>query len=288
MISVADIYNLRFGPKLALPKIIQENIAKLRISPAHYRPVRPPPRHYKKQQGPSDATNNWREKALADIVRRVREREDPEYSDVFAIFNKLAKSNVEKLSNDTVLLIQKREETFRLRVSTLLFEKAITNHAFASVMADCALILSKAIPEIVEDLQTQVSMFDTLYDMSDTITYSVTDVVRWTSQKEKRRGYAKFMCELNTRGVMSEVYVQKGLQDVVSELKTSAVAPKSEQNDENIQQFAVFLYETAKLIPVGCSVRKTLHTSLTEFMKAGHTIPMKTKFKLEDALKLVS
>ena len=288
MISVAEIYNLRFGPKLALPKIIQENIAKLRISPAHYRPVRPPPRHYKKQHGPSDSTNNWREKALADIVRRVREREDPEYSDVFAIFNKLAKSNVEKLSNDTILLIQKRDETFRLRVSTLLFEKAITNHTFASVMADCALILSKAIPEIVEDLQTQVSMFDTLYDMSDTITYSVTDVIRWTSQKEKRRGYAKFMCELNTRGVMSEVYVQKGLQDVVSELKSSAVAPKSEQNDENIQQFAVFLYETAKLIPVDSSVRKSLHISLTEFMKTDYRIPMKTKFKLEDALKLVS
>jgi hypothetical protein len=286
MISVADIYNLRFGPKLALPKIIQENIAKLRISPAHYRPARPPPRHYKKQTASSDATNNWREKALADIVRRVREREDPEYSEVFAIFNKVAKSNIEKLSNDAIMLIQKRDDTFRLRVSTLLFDKAITNHSFASVMADCALNISKIIPEFIEDLQTQVTMFDTLYDMSDTITYSVNDVVRWTSQKEKRRGYAKFMCELNMRGIMPEIFVLKGLQDVVNELKVSATSPKSEQNDENIHQFAVFLFETAKLAtPI---VRSALKVCLTEFMKAGHAIPMKTKFKLEDALKLVS
>jgi hypothetical protein len=41
MITVADMYNMRSLEKLALPKLIQENIAKLRISPAHYRPVRP-------------------------------------------------------------------------------------------------------------------------------------------------------------------------------------------------------------------------------------------------------
>jgi len=287
MITVADIYNLRFGPKLPLPRIIQENIAKLRISPVNYRPIRPPLRHYKKQITP-DVVVNWREKALADIVRRVREREDPEYSDIFAIFNKITKTSVEKLSNDAIALIQKRDETFRLRVSTLLFDKAITNHSFASVMADCASIISKVIPDIVDDLQTQVGMFDTLYNMNETIVYSEDTIVQWTSQKEKRRGYAKFMCELNLRGIMAEEHVQKGLQDVVQEVKNSLNATASEQVNENLQQFAVFLFETAKLIPASSTLRGFLRSSLHEFLTSGVKIPMKTKFKLEDALKLVS
>ena len=284
MISVAEMYNLRFGPKLPLPKIIQENIAKLRISPSQYRPARPILKHYKKQ---SDVIVNWREKALVDIVRRVREREDPEYSDIFAIFNKITKSTVDKLSTECIELLKKRNDTFRLRVSNLLFDKAITNHVFASVMADCASILSKNIPEIVDDLQTQVDMFDSLYNMNETIIFSEETIVNWTSQKEKRRGYAKFMCELNIRGIMPEEYVQKGLKDVVNELKSSSQLTKSEQTDENLHQLAVFLFETAKLIPASSSLRGFLRASLSEFIQSGVKIPMKTKFKLEDALKLV-
>ena len=93
MLSVSDIYSLRFCQKLPLPKFIQENIAKLRISQSQYRPPRPVTKfHHKKQQNPVD-NSNWREKLLVDIVRRVREREDPEYSDIFSIFNKISKSN---------------------------------------------------------------------------------------------------------------------------------------------------------------------------------------------------
>jgi len=288
MISVADMYNLRSVEKLSLPKIIQENIAKLRISPAHYRPVRPPPKFHGKKYHNQTDTTNWREKILVDIVRRVKEREDPEYSEIFAIFNKITKTTVEKLSNDAMALIQKRDETFRLRVSSLLFDKAITGHVYSAVMADCALILSKVIPEIVEDLSTQMNMFDTLYNMSDTIICSDETVIEWTKQKERRKGFAKFVMELFLRNLVPDDIVQKGLENVMAELNALVILPKTEQNDENIHQFAVFLFETAKLVPrENALLREHLKNSISTTLSS-NKFQMKTKFKLEDALKLVS
>jgi hypothetical protein len=275
--NVVDIYALRSCEKLVLSQSILDCISKLRRTAMVFKPVYKPGRHHRPRQ-----TENWREKLLVDIVRKVKEREDPEYSEVFSIFNKIAKSNLEKLSEQTITLIQKRDETFRLRVVTLLFDRAITNHSYASVMADCALILSKQIAEVLEDLVIQVGMFETLYDMNTTIAYSDNSIVEWTKQKEKRRGYAKFVSELFMRDLISEELVQNGLNAVIEELKTLLAAPKAEQTDENIHQCVVFLYETAKLLKKS----EFLKQSISGLLK--NTLPMKTKFKLEDALKLLS
>lgn len=281
MLSVSDIYSLRFHPKLPLPKIIQENIAKLRI---HHRPTRPIQKVYKR---PSD-NSNWRKDVLVDIVRRVKEREDPEYSNIFAIFNKITKSSTEKLSNDTAEFMKKRDAAFRLRVSTLLFDNAITNHNFASVMADCGLILSKTFPDMIEDIHTQIGMFDTLYNMNETIICSDDTIVEWTKQKEKRKGFAKFVMELFIRNIVDESIVQKSLEDVMQEIRKISELPKSMQTEENIQQFAVFIFETAKLIPPSnIKLRENLKHSISDILSTVK-FQMKTKFKLEDALKLVS
>jgi hypothetical protein len=279
-LSVADMYSLRECPKLVLPQAVQDVIATLRRTAMVFKPFHKPQRHYHARPKQSD---NWREKLLVDMVRKVREREDPEYSEIFAIFNKIAPSNLEKLSNDTIAFIQKRDESFRLRVATLLFDKAITNHTYACVMADCALRLSKTIPEIVEDLETQVSMFDTLYNMNETITYTNDTVIAWTKQKEKRRGYAKFVTELFIRGLMSQDNVNTGLSEVAKELQSMLTQEShDEQMDENIHQCAVFLFETAKLLKKNDHLKQVI----TDILKS--KLPMKTKFKLEDALKLVS
>ena len=275
--NVVDIYALRSCEKLVLSQSVLDCISKLRRTAMVFRPVYKPSRHHKPKQ-----LDNWREKLLVDMVRKVKEREDPEYSDVFSIFNKIAKSNIEKLSDQTIILIQKRDETFRLRVVTLLFDRAITNHTYASVMADCALILSKSIPEVLEDLVIQVGMFETLYDMNTTISYSDNNLVEWTKQKEKRRGYAKFVSELYIRDLIKEELVQNGLKAVIEELKVLISAPKADQTDENIHQCVVFLYETAKLLKKS----EFLKERMGELLK--NKLPMKTKFKLEDALKLLS
>jgi hypothetical protein len=262
---------------LVLPKGILDNILKLRRTAMIFRPIYKTSRNSRPKQ-----TDNWREKLLVDIVRKVKEREDPEYSEVFSIFNKIAKSNLEKMSDQTISLIQKRDETFRLRVVTLLFDRAITNHVYANIMADCSLILSKVIPEILEDIIIQIGMFKTLYDMNTTVVYSDSTIIEWTKQKEKRRGYAKFVSELYIRGLLSEDLVHNGLVEVINEMKTLIDAPKTEQTDENIHQCAVFLYETAKLLKRSIFLQE----GLADLVKS--KLPMKTKFKIEDALKLLS
>ena len=288
MTSVSEMYALRSCLRLVLPNLVQENISNLRRTAMAFKPFNKAPRYPRVKQ-----EENWREKLLVEMVRKVKEREDPEYSEVFSIFNKIAKTNMEKLSTDVIVLILKRDDQFRLRVSTLLFDKAITNHSFASVMADCALKISQQIPEVIDDLSMQVSMFDTLYNMNDTIVYPAqTDpdcskkIIEWTIQKEKRRGYAKFLTELNIRNLVSEECLQNGLEDVVREFIGLLELPKTPQTEENIHQCAVFLYETAKLIPKTSTTSRTfIRTAMTDILQ--HSIGMKTKFKIQDALKLV-
>jgi hypothetical protein len=83
-LTVAQVYGVRFAEKLSLPKIVQDNIAKLRITPVVFKPFRPQPR------APYRPKENWRENALVEAVRRVKERDDPEYDEVFSSLNKIA------------------------------------------------------------------------------------------------------------------------------------------------------------------------------------------------------
>jgi len=297
VLSIADVYSVRFGAKLSLPKIVQDNIARLRITPAPYKPVKlfTHKGNYRHRpfQSPADS-ENWRQNALIDIVRRVREREDPEYSEIFSIFNKIAPGNVEKLSADAVGYIQKRDDTFRLRVTALLFDKAITQPSFSAVMAECARLLNIAIPEVGDDLQVQVSMFPKLYDMNDTLTFPDSNedgfddkVIAWMKQKEKRRGYAKFMMELHNKDLIKEDIVKQGLDQVIVELNETIRQPTKEKTVENASQYVDFLFELSK------TIKGSLKDSLRESVKTVLAIPradvpslnMRCRFKLEDAFK---
>jgi hypothetical protein len=293
-LSVHTVYSVRGAGKLVLPKIVQDNISKLRITPMVFKPFPKPATrsfHHKK------STDNWRERVLVDIVRRVKEREDPEYSDIFGIFNKITASSVEKLTRDAIELIKKRDDTFRLRIATLLFDKAITNHAFASVMAESARIMATEIPDMKDDIQAQISMFPRLYNMNETLTFPAgtdTDfdnkVIEWTKQKEKRRGYAKFLMELFLRELVTDDCVTSGLQDVINELNDVARQPRSAQTEENVGQYAMFLYESAKLSKTS-SIRNFIAESLRSILAIDKSVlpslNMRCRFKLEDAFKLV-
>lgn len=296
-LTVVDVYNVRFGPKLSLPKSVQDNIGRLRITPVAYKPVR----NFVRSGGPRHRTHapsleNWREKALVEMVRRVREREDPEYSDIFSIFNKITVSSLDKLSHDAIDIIQKKDEQFRLRVTTLLFDKAITQSAFSAVMAECAYRLNIVIPEIADDLQTQISMFPKLYDISDTITFPEANeegfenkVVAWMKQKDKRRGYAKFMMELFVKGLIPESLVRVAFEQVVKELNEIAKYPASERTTENTTQFVEFLFECSKTAKGG--LKECLKTEVQTLLKIPKaelpSLNMRCRFKLEDALKLL-
>jgi hypothetical protein len=165
-------------------------------------------------------------------------------------------------------------------------------------MAECARVISATIPDMVDDMVAQADMFPKLYNLNETITFpSSTDgdfdnkVIEWMKQKEKRRGYAKFMMELSLRGLVTTERVQSGLNDVVSELGEIAKQPRSAQTEENVGQFAVFLFETAKLAKNSLVLKTFMKNSIGAILMTDKgslpSLNMKSRFKLEDAFKLV-
>jgi len=291
------VYSVRFGPKLPLPKVVQDNIAGLRITPVPFKPpYRAPQKFYPKKPVQPD---NWRENALADSVRRVKERDDPEYSDVFGALNKVSTRTLEKLSDQVITNIEKRDELFRLRVTTLLFDLAITQSGYANLMADCAKKLVHKIPEIKEDLVVQTHMFPKLYSMTDTVVYpSISDagfadkVIEWMKMKDKRRGYAKFITQLFIRDLVDETIVSDCLTNVISDLATTTKQEKTEQSEENTTQYVDFMFETAKVLPSSAaSLRTLLKTSIKALLDIPRpdlpSLSMRSRFKLEDTLKCV-
>lgn len=298
--SALEIYAVRNCQRLPLPRLVQDNIAKLRITPVEYKPVRPIQRsHHRNFHPKKDDAPNWREKALVDMVRRVKEREDPEYSDLFTILNKVAPSNIDKLSAEAIVLIQKRDEQFRLRVSTLLFDKAITSISYAPVMADLAVKLNTAIPEIVEDLSIQVALFPKLYDMTETVVYPDAfdpkfddKVIEWKKQKDKRRGYALFLTHLYLRDLVPEVVLETAIQNVLQDLSETMKQTKTSQTEENTTQFVEFVFTTCNLVSkTKIKMREVVHKFVTETLatpkESVPSLNMRSRFKLEDTLKCV-
>ena len=294
-LTVAQVYGVRFAEKLSLPQIVQDNIAKLRITPVAFKPYRPPPRAAYRAK----PVENWRENALVEAVRRVKERDDSEYDEVFGSLNKIAPRTLDKLSDKVILNIKKRDENFRLRVTTLLFDMAISQSGYAILMADCAKKLVSEIPDVREDLLAQTEMFPKLYNMTETLTYPSSEeagfadkVVEWMKLKDKRRGYAKFVTQLFVRELVEEKTVGECMTHVSSDLTAMAKQPKSEQSEENTTQYVDFLFETAKILPTSA---KDLRALMNTFIRSVLDIPraelpslnMRSRFKIEDALKCV-
>lgn len=294
--TVSQIYAVRFGTKLSLPKVVQDNIARLRITPVTYKPFRP---QQKVRSRIHVLPDNWREKALIDCVRRVKEYDDPEYSEIFGILNKLAPPTLDKLSAEIGELLARRDDSFRLRVVTLLFNKAINENVYASLMSDCALKLSQTIPEIREDLKIQIEMFPTLYNMTETVVFPTLGqsgfedkIVEWSKQKDKRRGYAKFMTQLFVRSLIPESIILQSVKHVVSDLNTTARQVKTEQTEENTTHLVDFLFESGKVLPKNAiGIRTFIRESLAEFLRVPRpelsSLCMRSRFKTEDALKCV-
>jgi hypothetical protein len=296
MVTSALIYSLRFEAKLCLPDAMKARIGQLRVIPAQYRPARP--MRAKREYTPLDKAN-WRSSIIADIVRKVRETTDPQYDEMFGIFNKIADQNMDKLSQEAIAILVGRDQEFRLRVTALLFDKAIRGSAYARVMADLAMILNAKIPEVSEDLAIHVQMFGTLYDMKDTLTFPKIDepgfddkVVEWAKQKDVRRGYARFLTHLYSRELVSGQALQESMQKVLMDLKDTLVQAKSEQSEENVTQFADFIYEIAKLLKATAVELRGLILSNVEGIldRPRPELPslnMRSRFKLEDAVKCV-
>lgn len=281
--DIASIYAARSLPRLSLPSEILDSISKLKISfkPAFRRPF------VKRKH--VEEVGNWRESALAEVVRKVREKDDPDYDEINASINKMAKSSYAKLITDIIDRLKKRDEMFRLRVTTLLFDRGIRQNFYASILADAYGEIAKHLPDALQDLQTQIAMFDTLYDTANvTLVPSSTDtgyddaVIAWTKQKETKRGYAVFVAELYARSLIPEETMVGFLKTVMNDLKESIHMPKNPALEEHVDALVRFLFAVATKLPIANELKTILAIPRTEVP----SLTMKNRFKLEDTVKV--
>ena len=284
--DVTSIYASRALPRPSLGDEILALISKLKIS---FKPAfRRTPHHARRAHGGA-AEVNWREAALVDAVRKVREKDDADYDAISAAINKLSKANYTKLMTDVLERLKKRDEPFRLRVTTLLFDRGVRQTFFATLMADAYKDIAAAHPEALQDLATQTAMFDKLYDMESVVTFPASSdpnfddaVIAWTKQKETKRGFAVYVSELYTRGLVSEETMSGFLKTVLDELTTSIRSAKTNANEEHVDALVRFLAAVAPKVALKGAIGATLALPRGECP----SLSMKSRFKLEDAAKL--
>jgi hypothetical protein len=189
---------------------------------------------------------------------------------------------------DVLARLTKRDEAFRLRVTTLLFDRGVRQTFFATMMADAYKDIAAAQPDALQDLATQTSLFDKLYDMDNvTVVPASTDpgfndaIIAWTKQKEIKRGFAVYVSELFSRGLVPEETMLGFLKTVMDELATSIRATKTSANEEHVDALARFLFAVATKVPLKAPLSAILAIPKAETP----SLTMKSRFKLEDAVK---
>jgi hypothetical protein len=273
-------------PRPSLADDILQLISKLKIS---FKPTfRRGAYHHNNRRGGGHPVENWREAALVDAVRKVREKDDVDYDEITSAMNKLSKANYTKLMTDVIERMRKRDEAFRLRVTTLLFDRGVRQTFFATMMADAYKDIAAAYPEALQDLAIQTAMFDKLYDQENvTIVPLSTEagydegIIAWTKQKETKRGFAVYVSELYSRGLVPEETMMGFLRTVMDELATSIRAPKTVANEEHVDALVRFLFAVATKIPLRALIAAVLAVPKAETI----SLNMKSRFKLEDAAK---
>jgi hypothetical protein len=223
-----------------------------------------------------------------DVVRKVRERDDEDYSEISAAINKLSKSNYTTLMTDVLARLARRDALFRLRVTSLLFDRGVRQTFFAVMMADAYKDIANAQPEALQDLAIQTTMFDKLYDTENvTVVPATSDpeydnaIIAWTKQKETKRGFAVYVSELYSRGLVPEETMMGFLKTVMDDLVVSIRAPKSSANEEHVDALARFLFAVAPKIPSRAALSAILAIPKAETP----SLNMKSRFKIDDAAK---
>ena len=156
-------------------------------------------------------------------------------------------------------------------------------------MADAYKDIAAAHPDALQDLATQTSMFDTLYDTGKIVVVPGSSeegydeaIIAWTKQKEIKRGFAAFVAELYSRGLVPEETMAGFLKQVFDDLRESIKALKTPANEEHVDALVRFLFAVATKVSVKSGIQQILAIPRPEVP----SLSMKSKFKLEDAAKL--
>jgi hypothetical protein len=283
MDTVLNIYSNRAALTRPLPAETAALLQKLATSfrPSFRRPVRREPAPVRE--------DNWRSNVLVEVARKVRDKDDPDYDEINAFINKVSKQTYEKVIASIKAKLASRDAMFRLRITTLLFDRGIKQNFYAPILADVYNDIVKSHEDARQDLAVQIGMFDTLYDTTAVIVVppstdpSFNDVIiAWTKQKETKRGFAVYTAELFTRGLLPPGIMETMVRQVVDDIKESMRISKTPQGEEHVDHLVRFLAAMAPKVPL---VKELVPGILSTPKTETPCLCMKSRFKLEDCLK---
>lgn len=284
--DVATLYAARSNPRAELDTAIADLISRLKIS---FKPVFRRPFQAPRRRPDRDDSGNWREHVLVDVVRKVREKDDADYDEINAMINKLSKDNYTRLRDAALEKLGLRDEMFRLRVTTLLFDRGLHQIFFAPLLATLYADIVAAYPDARNDLATQITMVDTLYEMNNvTVIPTSSDagydaaVIAWTKQKETKRGFAVYLAELYSRELVADDTMNAIVATIVQDLSETARLPKTPSHEEHVDALVRFLFAVAAKVNIRDAVQALLAVPRPETP----SLTMKSRFKLQDCLAL--
>lgn len=294
------LYELKNTNLLPLPRAVADVIASLHRVQVPQGFVKKPRVHRLQRKSHADMIADWRVAALTDVRRRVKEKDDPEYAEMFGILNKLSKQTYDKLSDQALVLLQKRDPLFRLRVVTLIFTKSIDQQAWHDLYASLLKKIADAYPPetdegesvVCDDLRVSCNLdsFSKLY-AEEAIVLPTGDsegfdeaVIRWTKQKARRRGFMLIMTDLFKMELVDETLMKDALDVLLSDIQEAVACPKTSATEEYLAQTISTLFDMVSALR-GNPILKPVKPIVLPFLSAG--LPMRCKFKLEDVAKML-
>ena len=185
--------------------------------------------------------------------------------------------------------LEKRDDAFRLRVTTALFDRGIRQPFFAPMMAEIYLDISKAFPDGLNDLKSQLHMVDELYDLNNVVALPNSndknyneDIIKWNKQKELKRGFAVYLIELYTRNIIEDNDMFEIVNMLMGELHQSMALTKTPDHTEHVDALVRFVVAVSKRIPM----KKVLQEILNKPKESTQSLSMMSRFRIEDAVKV--
>ena len=228
---------------------------------------------------------------LKDMVRKVREKDDKDYEFVHNGINRITKELYNDITTQLLEKIQIREDSFRLRITTLLFDTSVRQPFFAPLLANLYQDIIRENPEASEDLMTQLHMFDTLYDINKNLNVSIPPITDpgygeairvWNKEKEIKRGFAVYLTELYARELIKEELMMEMVNKILTDLNESIRFQKSEDVQNHVDALVRFIFAVASKLTLKASIEEILKIPRPEVP----CLNMKSRFKLEDSAKL--
>lgn len=303
MMTPTDIYALRTTNLLPVPPNVLDIIMSMQLAPVAQ--VYHKKTTFKKApHAACDRASTWRSDVMISMKKLEFKHDDPDYNTIVGITNKVSAASLSSSANSIIDIMKlHKDDEFRLRIVTLMFDRGVSMPFYAKLMANMFELIYAKIPEIREDLQFSCSLesFHRMFEHADTVTCPDFEdpeydekLCKWAKKREIRRGFGMFATELHVRGLIDEEVIVGAIKVASDELEDIVRKHSDKLLSETVDQLVTLLYDTCKILITQFGKEHPTVKMIVDHSKRICAIPrsetqcmgMRSRFKLEDILKL--